>query len=199
VWSLNPSGPDVAYLDALIDEVEGRACIDTNRVYLTGFSMGGMMSMVMACREPDRFAAVAPVAGAIEVTPCERDEGVPLLAFHGTADNAVYFDGSFDPDVGLLVGRTEGPSRTEIVEAWSRANDCDTGTDASDIGDDVEHLTFTCPAGEEVEMYVIEDGGHTWPGGEQSPMAEALAGRTTQTIDATRLIWDFFRGHSLEG
>jgi polyhydroxybutyrate depolymerase len=45
-------------------------------------------------------------------------------------------------------------------------------------------------------MYIVEDGRHTWPGGTQNAIDVALAGATTQTIDATELIWDFFRAHT---
>ena len=46
-------------------------------------------------------------------------------------------------------------------------------------------------------LYTIQDGGHTWPGGE--PMPEWLVGTTTDSIEATRVMWEFFRAHPLAG
>jgi polyhydroxybutyrate depolymerase len=139
------------------------------------------------------------VAGAIDVRDCDRGEPVPLVAFHGTDDDAVRFDGTFDPNVGMLVGTVEGPSREDVVESWAEENGCADDADASDIGEDVDHLVYRCSSQEDVELYVVRGGGHTWPGGPTNAMAEAMAGRTTQTIDASRLIWEFFDQHPRAG
>ena len=67
-------------------------------------------------------------------------------------------------------------------------------------GDDVVNITkftYDCPASAEVEFYSIENGGHAWPGSEFSRAIEAAVGYTTLAINATDLIWDFFRSHQL--
>jgi len=53
-----------------------------------------------------------------------------------------------------------------------------------------------CSQGAEVVFYTIEDGGHTWPGG--NPLPERITGKTSQEIDATQLMWEFFLRHPLE-
>jgi len=114
IWNLDPDGQDVAYLRQLLDEVEDDVCVDLDRVYLTGFSQGGMLSLILACGEPDRFAAIAPVAGMIDID-CD-DRTTPVIAFHGTADDVVGFDGvQADPE---MVGYADGPSVPELAEAW---------------------------------------------------------------------------------
>jgi polyhydroxybutyrate depolymerase len=199
VWALDPSDQDVRFVEDLIDEVQAKLCIDEDRIYLTGFSMGGMMSTVLACVEPDRYAAIAPVAGLIQVDDCDTATPVPLLAMHGTADDAVRYDGTFAPSVGFLAGREVGPPRTAIAASWAQRNGCDPEAVTTTIEPDVEHLTYTCPPDGSVELYVVEDGGHTWPGSETTPAIDAQAGKTTQAIDGTRVIWDFFREHSRSG
>jgi polyhydroxybutyrate depolymerase len=195
VWRLRERGPDLTFVEDLITETESRLCIDSSRVYLTGFSMGGMMSIVLACRDPQRYAAVAAVAGTIEPPECVRDEPVPFLALHGTADQQVRFDGSLDPRVELLVGEPGGASRLDIVEDWARTNGCDADEERLRLEPDVEHLVYECPTEGSVEMYVVDEGAHTWPGGTQTAFDLARVGPTTQTIDATEVIWDFFRAH----
>ena len=199
IWDVQPSGPDVQYLEDLLDEVEGKLCIDTDRVNLTGFSMGGVMSLTLACRDPERIAAVAPVAGVVQIDGCDPSTTVPLLAMHGTADDAMRFDGTFAPNVGFLVGTAAGPSREALVDSWAEQNGCAPDAATTKIEPDVEHLTYACPVGGSVEMYIVDDGGHTWPGSESTPYGRAVAGKTTQAIDGTRVIWDFFQQHARAG
>lgn len=73
----------------LLDEIESKYDIDTDRVYLTGFSMGGFGSWAIAGRYPERFAAAAPICGGIErlVAPAFKD--LPIWAFHGAKDEVV--------------------------------------------------------------------------------------------------------------
>ena len=83
------------------------------------------------------------------------------------------------------------------VAAWAARNGCGaTPTTETVPGDDVVNITkftYDCPASAEVEFYSIENGGHAWPGSEFSRAIEAAVGYTTFAINATDLIWDFFR------
>jgi polyhydroxybutyrate depolymerase len=59
---------------------------------------------------------------------------------------------------------------------------------------DVRRLAYTnCSANADVILYTIEGGGHTWPGGE--PLPEWIAGRTTNEIKSTTILWDFYVQH----
>jgi polyhydroxybutyrate depolymerase len=61
---------------------------------------------------------------------------------------------------------------------------------------DVTRRAYTgCADDAAVVLYTVQDGGHTWPGG--TPLPEWFVGRTTRTIDATNLMWEFFRNHPL--
>jgi predicted peptidase len=73
----------------VLDEVLTRPDTDRNRVYLTGFSMGGFGCWELAARHPERFAAAVPVAGGGDPAWGERLKNLPLLAVHGDADNVV--------------------------------------------------------------------------------------------------------------
>jgi predicted esterase/DNA-binding beta-propeller fold protein YncE len=74
-------------LNKLIDSVIARYPVDTNRIYLTGFSMGGIGTLDMAIRYPNRFAALMPIAFRIEDgwELCVIKD-IPFWGFHGEQD-----------------------------------------------------------------------------------------------------------------
>jgi len=79
----------VAFLDELLAERRFRFQIDPNRIYLTGHSMGGFGTFEIACRYPERFAAIVPVAGGCHPDQAAKLLSVPVWAFHGDADPVV--------------------------------------------------------------------------------------------------------------
>ena len=82
-------GFDPAVLNAMLDELIARLPIDTDRIYLTGLSLGGEWSYGWASMNPDRFAAIAPVCGAWNPQVACRLKDVPVWAFHGANDPIV--------------------------------------------------------------------------------------------------------------
>jgi predicted peptidase len=73
----------------LTEHISNTFSVDRNRVYLTGYSMGGYGTWQTACSDPDRFAAIAPVAGAGDVEQAKQLTKLPIWAFHGAMDNIV--------------------------------------------------------------------------------------------------------------
>jgi predicted peptidase len=73
----------------LLDEIETNYRVDTDRVYLTGLSMGGFGTWTLAERYPQRFAAIAPICGGGELYLAYRLKRVPVWAFHGAQDKVV--------------------------------------------------------------------------------------------------------------
>jgi predicted peptidase len=76
-------------LITLLDEIEAKYRVDTDRVYLTGLSMGGFGTWTLAAKYPNRFAAIAPICGGGERYSANRLKKVPVWAFHGAKDNTV--------------------------------------------------------------------------------------------------------------
>ena len=76
-------------LITLLDEIEAKYHVDTNRVYLTGFSMGGFGTWSLSARYPQRFAAIAPICGGGGRYTSYRLKDVPVWAFHGAKDTVV--------------------------------------------------------------------------------------------------------------
>lgn len=86
---------DIAKLDRILDHALATLPIDPDRVYLTGLSRGGHATWRWGAAEPDRFAALAPVAGRGDpATGCALAD-IPVWAFHGDRDDVVVPEGSF--------------------------------------------------------------------------------------------------------
>ncbi len=216
LWDTAPGGPDQAFLEGMLDDVEASLCVDTARVFVTGLSNGAMMTSMLACELADRLAAAAPVAGVTKVADCDADRPVPVVAFHGTDDGFLAYEGGLGPQVASLpspdgrgtlgdaaaqangsVGPT-GPSVPDVMADWAERNGCDNAApDEEAVADDVTLLTFPCPAGAEAELYRVDGGGHSWPGSEFLADAEAVVGPTTMSISADEIMWDFFEQHPL--
>ena len=79
----------VEVLINLLDEIVARYDVDTERVYLTGLSMGGYGTWALASKYPDRFAAAAPICGGGMRIMAFGLKDVPIWAFHGGKDPVV--------------------------------------------------------------------------------------------------------------
>jgi len=85
------------WFENLYKEVNDKYRIDTNRVYLTGFSLGGAGTWYIAAKYPDKFAAIAPMSGFTSHMDyidnnIDRLIDMPIWAFHGKIDNVVPFE-----------------------------------------------------------------------------------------------------------
>jgi len=82
------------WFDTLYSEIISRYRIDTNRIYLTGFSLGGSGTWYLAMKYPSTFAAIAPISGRIFNLQFISDNvsklaGIPIWIFHGMDDEIV--------------------------------------------------------------------------------------------------------------
>ncbi len=87
---------DIAKLDAILDHALRTLPVDPERVYLTGLSRGGHATWRWGAAEPDRFAALAPVAGRGDPATACTLKDKPVWAFAGDRDDVVVPEGSFD-------------------------------------------------------------------------------------------------------
>jgi polyhydroxybutyrate depolymerase len=155
---------DVALVRAIVAEVGTHLNVDLDRVYATGFSNGGYLSLRLACEAADLVAAVAPGSGAIgtndsgggtnamsDFVACEPTRAVSVLAFHGTEDTLVPY-ALHQPTIAHLAA----------------ANGCAMTTTAAlepPSSGDTTCLTYAeCPAGGEVTGCTVAGGGHVWFG-----------------------------------
>jgi polyhydroxybutyrate depolymerase len=181
----NQSIDDVGFVNALLDELSSKLCVDTKRVFSTGLSNGGFLSYRLACENAGRIAAIAPVAGGMGVTACTPSRAVSVLHFHGTSDGVVPYGGS--PALGF-------PPVADTIAGWVARDQCTGAERVSFENGDVRCTTRdACANGAEVTLCTITGGGHTWPGA----IAVPSLGPTTQDIAATDALWDFFVKHPL--
>ena len=198
---------DVGFLRGLIDELSSKLPIDPKRVYAMGISNGAMMSGRLACDLSDRIAAVGLVAGSGPVglgEMCKPVRPVPFLAFNGTKDRLVPYNGGTIP--ALLPWRDHGTviSVAELKSVWLNDNGCSptpvvTELPDTDTRDDtrvIREAYGSCKAGADVVFYRVEGGGHTWPGGRQY-LPERWVGKTNRDVSASDVIWRFFSEHPM--
>jgi polyhydroxybutyrate depolymerase len=196
-----PAQDDVGFISALIDDVQRMRKIDRRRIYATGISNGGFMSQRLACELPDKIAAIASVASTIAVpvaARCKTQKPVPVLAINSPTDAFVPWQG------GTVAGGRGGAilSVPDMLKVWYANNQCSEQESIQTPPQTVKDgtaITITRRKGLQrhcdVVFVKVEGGGHTWPGGVQQP--ERLVGKTTQNLNATQFIWNFFKGQTL--
>lgn len=180
---------DVGFVRAIITDLQTLVNVDMDRIYATGMSNGGILSHRLACEAADLIAAVAPVAGTLNFSPCHPSHPVSIIEFHGTADQHIPYEGGLGPESLVDVNFA---SVKDSVDFWIASDECNPQPQI-DSFDDIQHETWAdCASSTEVELYTIIGGGHSWPGGQ---VGRARADQPTQTLSASRLIWEFFVAH----
>lgn len=91
-WA-NPDNRDVVFTDDMLAAISADLCIDTSRVFTTGFSYGAGMSVALACVRPDKFRAAVVYAPAFisGVTPAQCTTPVALFESHGVDDPIINY------------------------------------------------------------------------------------------------------------
>ena len=81
---------DMSLVIKLMDSFVERNDVDTNRVYVSGLSMGGMGTFVILNLRPDMFAAATPICGDGDPNSVKNySKKVPIWIFHGSDDTVV--------------------------------------------------------------------------------------------------------------
>jgi polyhydroxybutyrate depolymerase len=186
-WDLTSNGPSVQFVDQLLKQVKADACIDARRIYATGLSYGAFMTSSLMCYRSDVFAAAAPVAGIMNPGDCNPTRKIPFVTFHGTADPILAYSGFSGTPQAWATRYGCGAKATTTVVA----------SDAT-IKQPIYKDTWDCQAqGTAAEFYRIEGGGHAWPGSAFSTSIGGIVGPTATSINATDIMWDFFKRFSL--
>jgi polyhydroxybutyrate depolymerase len=167
---------DLAFLRTLIERLCADLPIDPARIYAAGHSNGAGMVDRLACHLAEHVAAIGPVAGAYPLwRACAPAHPVPVVAFHGTADDVVPYDG---------LGDALPPIRAWAA-AWAEHNGCDPRSTVTRVADRVIRETWGGRASAPVTLYTVIGGGHDWPRADRAG------------VDATEVICAFFRAHPL--
>lgn len=190
---------DVEFTEQIIAQLAAEGLVNRNRVFLTGASNGGMMSMYAGCRLGGRIAGIAPVVANLPVDWTCESSGLPALFIHGTDDTFMPYAGgriaerAQRKDLGSVLG-TEA-----TIAAFRAMNGCAAEKESKRIdafaGDrTVAVMTvFDCTRAP-LKRFLIEGGGHTWPGARTGMIADWVLGATSREINATNEILTFFEG-----
>ncbi|CCK27080.1 hypothetical protein BN159_2701 [Streptomyces davaonensis JCM 4913] len=169
------SEDDIGFLRTIIDRFTDTWNADPDRIYATGISNGGDMSFKAAVELHDIFAAIAPVSGgyigsAMEDKTYVPESPVSVITFIGELDK--YYD---EFDAG--------------IKAWEKRLRCK--ADSPEKAEkQTTRTTAQCSDGSSVVSYRLSEMTHQWPGGSNNDMAF-----TDTTVNATDLMWEFFRSH----
>ena len=177
-WDTGEGSYDVVFMTDLLDALEAGLCVDLSRVYASGLSLGAIFTSRLACDLGDRLAAIGPVAGVRFAAGCDPGHAMPVISIHGTVDDLVPFD-----------------SGLEGAREWAEHNDCTGESVDETISDHVVAQVYEEGCAAPVELWVVNGGGHSWPGDDFLGGVNPAA--TTTEIDATQVIWEFLRQFSL--
>lgn len=195
--ALGPNPPDdVGFLKDLLHQLKSDLPVDPNRVYVTGFSLGGIMTHRLGAELSSELAAIAPLAGTIgggfsgsepHFIP-EPASPLPVMIFHGMEDSLVPYYGGNLAGTGLHIA-----SASDSARFWARANGC--REENHQVINEYALLTsFTgCTENSEVRLYSLPGSDHVWPGG------KAFRLPPFPYIAASERIWMFFESHSKIG
>ena len=160
---------DVGFLRALIVRLASDGLIDPARVYVSGASNGGMMTMRLTCDAPELVAGAAILIASWPVgLDCASDKPLPALFLHGTADELIPFVG------GRVVARRSKDrgavlSGSETLKIWANRNRC--GGFGETVLPDVDgkdgtriHRRVYSECAAPLTHFIIDGGGHAWPG-----------------------------------
>lgn len=198
------TGDDVEFISRIIDTMVKNYGIDPRRVYATGISNGGFMSVRLAMDLSEKIAAVAPVTAQLTKVLKDKTPKLPIsiMIVNGTKDPLVPFAGGHIRLFRFGRSRGEVLSTVSTVEHFRRHNACDKTPEKSklrdrdpDDGSNVEILKYSGgKEGTEVILVKVIGGGHTWPGGRQY-LKPRLVGVVCRDINAGEMILDFFLRH----
>ena len=178
---------DVAFIRALLEELPRRWPIDQTRIAVTGFSNGAGMTFRLGLELAEQLAAIAPVAGHLAVSSPRPTRPVPTL----------FMTGSDDPLIPIAGGKVNTPWATALekpavgdtLARWADLQGLP--PQPADLIELPGLIRERWP-GDLLEAWQIDGLGHHWPGG-RGELNRRIAGQPSNAVDATRVIWDFFR------
>lgn len=119
---------DTDFILAIIDEMYKRYGIDRDRVYLSGFSMGGMMTYHAATKIADKIAAFAPVSGYLMGGPnTKSSRPIPIIHTHGTTDDVVVYSG-VQRCMDAWITRNNCPKTATVTQPYPVGKNSSNGT-----------------------------------------------------------------------
>ena len=201
-WDLTDKGVqrDTQMLRDLIRYLVDQRISDGRRIYVLGLSTGGMLALNFACESADRLAAVGALIASMPETlaaTCKPSKPLPFILLAGTANPYLPYAGGpsnlrdFKGNVAS-VDATLAPFKTAAGCGDLAKSVALPDRDPKDQSRVFIETYKNCKV--PVELVKVEGGGHSIPGRWRGPTDRGTSpGIHNNDIDASRLIWDFFR------
>lgn len=190
---------DLNYFSVINDVLVNDLNVDARRIYVTGISSGGGMTLRLACERTNDYAGYIVVSSNFPIEyfgKCAPKGQRLMVGMSGTADKLMVYNGG-NSEIGYL-RRQKGKgvlSTPQTWDFWARHNGCSLPPklvnlpDRKDDDTSVTAVVYQNCSGAPVLGYRINNGGHNWPGGKSfSRLFKLLLGNTTQEIDASDII-----------
>ncbi len=198
-YAAESQNDDVGYLKLILDSLMEKLPIDRNRIFLSGFSNGGMMAYRFAAEFPEYVAAIAAVSTTIGSKNVDAEKEwklqkpkipVSVLIAHGLADESIPYIGGLRPGSSKAIAFH---AVDQSVEFWLKTNRCNqNAVFRSQVNNMVEVKTWTeCSDGSLVKLYSIQEWNHRWPGIHHT--GKLPVDNQLNKFDLTKIIWDFFQ------
>jgi len=201
-YALQHRVDDVGFAAAVIDDVGRRIPIDRRRIYATGHSNGAILAHRLAAERADLIAAIAPVAGSLDLTRFTPSRPVAVLQIHSVDDTRALYDGGLGPPFpGTNARVVHQPVRSGLGR-WIAADGCPARPDTANVrhgaagtpnaGHSATKLVWApCGGGAEVAHWKLTIAGHAWPGDRSRRPPERLIGPRTTIVRAAEEVWAF--------
>lgn len=190
--------PDVAFINAMLDNIIALFAVDDRRIYATGFSNGASMAFRVGVELSSRIAAIAPVAGTLWIEQPKLDRPVSLYYITGDADPLNPLAGGIprlNPGSALWedFSKKPKPPVSEQINTWVSILNCEDVPETAPALPGFTTLIYTGGSADtEVRFTTIKNHGHIWPGG-VSLLPERFVGKPSDKFEATDAIWEFFK------
>ena len=126
-WDISGTS-DLKFMETIIETMYSRYQISKKKVYLTGFSMGGMFTYYAANKMADKIAAFAPVSGYPMGGPnASASRPVPILHTHGTSDEVCGF-GSVQSHINAWVKFNGCNTTPEVIQPYPKSKPSSTAS-----------------------------------------------------------------------
>jgi polyhydroxybutyrate depolymerase len=203
---VSPKGTDdVGFIVKLVEKYVADGSADPKRIYITGLSNGGAMTITLVCARADLFAAAASVIINLSdeaAAACHPSRPMPMLMMNGTVDPLIPFEGGKGASRFAVGGYWPA---VKTLAFWRKLNGCETGDSAVTDLEDRDHedqstvtrIESRCPPARDVVLYRVNGGGHRMPSlfsdARFPRIATAFLGPQNHDIDGAETIWAFFR------